>query len=189
MPAPGHVGERPAPHGSVCGLLTQACCLTLVAGLGVDETLSRLDADVSTGSWVSLDELVRTAYADHLRHPARQLAGVAALEGWTLVLEPNGYACSDRRLMSAVSVGTRTVTLCHDADDDELTVMTDGRRTYRLLLRAGPTGASAPRADAVAGDAFWAGDATALVERFSGVRLCAGLVAGLRYRTGSLELP
>ena len=188
VPAPGRVDERRAPYGSVCELLTQACCVTLVSGLGVDETLRRLDAEASTGAWVCLDELVRTAYADHLLHPSRQLAGVAALEGWTLVLEPNGYACSDRRVMSAVSVGTTTVTLCHDADDDELTVMTDGRRTYRLLLRAGPTAAPLPRADAAAGDAFWAGDAAALVERFTGLRLSAELVGGLRYRTGSLDL-
>ena len=128
-------------------------------------------------------ELVRTAYAEHGRHPARQLAGAAPLDGWTLVLEPNGYVCSGRRLMARVSLGTTTVTLYHSEDDDELTVMADGHRSHRLHL---PSGC---RADAGPGDAFWEAGGAALLERYSGIRLSARLVHGLRYRTGSLALP
>jgi hypothetical protein len=187
------------------GLFSQACCLTLVQGLDVTETYARLGADTSVGASVGFDQLVRAAYDEHLCRPGRQLAGAVTLDGWTLVLEPNGYACSRRRLMSRVSVGIRTVTLFHTADDDELSVMTDGRRSHLLDLRAGcrdqagrarlgelpgedPTGDEATSANNPCDDSFWDAAGAALVERYSGVRLGPGLVHGLRYRTGSLEL-
>lgn len=165
-------------------VFTQACCMTLVRGLDVAETFARLGADISGGPSVCFDELVRSSYAEHGRRLGRQLAGAATLDGWTLVLEPNGYACSDPAVLRAVSAGTTTVTLYHCDGDSEISVMADGRRSHRLDLPARHRVELEPRRHV----AFWSTPGPALVERFSGVRLSSGLVHDLRYRTGLLDL-
>ena len=160
-------------------LLGQACCLTLVKALDVDQTFRRLGADTSAGTLLRFDQLIHGAYDEQGRVLGRQLVGAAALEGWTLVLEPNGYACSDVTTLRHLSAATTAITLYHPpgAETDELSVTTDGRRTSRLE----------PDRDDRARCGLWGSSSVALVGRFSGVQLTAGLVGTLRYRTGSVE--
>ena len=168
-------------------VFARACCVTLVCGLDVDETFARLSADTSASMSVRFDELVRAAYDEHERGPGRQLAGATLLDGWTLVLEPNGYACSDSALLREMSAGTTSVTLYHSGiDEDEITVMIDGRRSQ--LLDLGGRGCHVDLEPLGHETSFWATSGPALVERFSGVRLDAELLGCLSYRLGLLPL-
>jgi Family of unknown function (DUF6461) len=185
------------PFREAADLLAQAYCLTLVRGLGVDETFARLGADLDASTTFGFCELVGAAYAD----PAgldRQLAGAAELDGWTLVLEPNGYACTDRRRMRKVSRRTMSVTLYRTADTvQELSINADGRRlstldvlSHRWRSVERPGLFDHPVATAVVGADPPRGTAGAvLVERFTGVPLSLDLLARLRYRSGTLDGP
>lgn len=142
--------------------LASAYCLTLVRGLGVTQTLARLGADTSDSVVIGLPDLVRAAYGDE-RGAGWQLAGAAQLPGWTLVLEPNGFACTSKSRVRRASAETTIVTLYrHDPDVHELTVW-HGRRVASLDL-GGRSGAL-------------------LVEHLTGVVLSVALVGRLSYRT------
>jgi hypothetical protein len=159
-------------------LFAQAYCLTLVRGLGVDQTFARLGADLGRSTTTGFCGLVGSAYEDCGGGIERQLAGAAQLDGWTLLLEPNGYACTGKKRMRKVSRRTTTVTLYRHLDAaQELSVNADGKRLVTLDLAAHEPGNEAPGT----------GHGAVLVEHFTGVRLTVDLLGRLRYRTGTLD--
>lgn len=156
-------------------LFSTACCVTLVQGLSTAETFARLDADTSCSATIGFPELVRRAYGDLGHDSGTRLLGAAQLTGWSLVLEPNGFACTDRQRVRAASRGTTVVTSYRSGDAHELTVTTNGRRRHFYDLAAAPGRLDPDEREAV------------LVERLSGVWLSTALLARLRYRTCRLD--
>ncbi len=87
-------------------LLAQAYCLTLVRGVDVDSAYVRLAAEPSgVDGLLDLDDLVEEAF-DGVDDDRYQLAGATPVGGWTLVLEPNGFAATSAERKRALSDGT-----------------------------------------------------------------------------------
>jgi Family of unknown function (DUF6461) len=89
--------------------LAEAYCVTLVEGLAPAMVLHRFGATVEN-HLTGVDEVRRQAFAawDHYRGD-RMLVAATAVEGWTLVVEPNGYLGVTEECAIAVSHGTRLV--------------------------------------------------------------------------------
>ena len=92
------------------GGVSEAYCLTLVEGLGVDETLRRLAADTSRSTTVGLNELIEEAYEGY-DDPAGEFVGAAETGAWTLLVEPNGFGGTRKKRMKKVSKATTAVTI------------------------------------------------------------------------------
>lgn len=174
----GTVSAAKPSFEDAADLFAQAYCLTLVRGLDVEETFARLGADLATTTTTGFCDLVGSAYEDGGGGLDRQLAGAVQLDGWTLVLEPNGYACTGKRRMRKVSRRTTTVTLYRHLDAaQELSINADGKRLFTLDLVPCPAASGSPGGTGGA----------VLVEHYTGVRLTADLLGRLRYRTGTLD--
>lgn len=169
---------RPSFHDAA-DLLAQAYCLTLVRGLDVGETFARLGADLAASTTTGFCDLVGSAYDDDVdRGVDRQLAGAVQLDGWTLVLEPNGYACTGKKRMRKVSRRTTTVTLYRHLDAaQELSINADGKRIVTLDLIPPCLGTGSPAGTG----------GVVLLEHYTGVRLTVDLLGRLRYHTGTLD--
>ena len=87
--------------------LAEAFCLTLVEGLTPVEVLHRLAAREQV-RLTGVDQLLEPAYGAWEAHEALFL-GVTEVDGWALVVEPNGYLGVTEDAVVPLSVGTRLV--------------------------------------------------------------------------------
>lgn len=103
--------------------LYEASCFTLIEGLRPEDVVARLDArteDVvaQVGAWidsvpsgVSFDDLNSAAYCGpgHYGTWAGHFFGAVAVEGWCLIVEPNGFMGVTPEIIKPLSAGTRLV--------------------------------------------------------------------------------
>lgn len=166
--------------------LDNAYCVSLVRGLSPAEVLVRLDGRAEQ-TCVGVDSLVDAVDDPHEAQKGRQLYGAAALGGWTLVIEPNGFLGVTEARAQAASRGTRWISHFRNINNvDQFVWAQDGvlllafaplfpdtRRGARpdavldAMHRAGfAFGDEVPEADIRPGEA-----AFALAEHLTGVRL------------------
>ncbi|MCP9959633.1 DUF6461 domain-containing protein [Streptomyces sudanensis] len=186
--------------GDHCPDLIEAYCVTLVRAVSPDEALRRLRARAD-GRVTGIAALVGAA-ARAWRESGgdRHFLGLCAVDGWTLIVEPNGYLGSLHEAAAPLSRGTELVAHFRNVSAvDHFSRYADGEP--RLLFEplspyardgAGPGGAAAlmrevgfgPREDAA--DPMAAAEAAfALAERLTGVRLTPELLDGAEFLTGS----
>ncbi|TCO47789.1 hypothetical protein EV646_105346 [Kribbella antiqua] len=105
-------------------------CLTLVQGIDPGEALRRLDAEPSERATGSRD-FTRFAERSHPwaahRNDGRFGIGAVQLEGWTLLLEWNGFLGVTPEVIRPLSAGTRVVSHHRNVDaEDRFCWMEDG---------------------------------------------------------------
>ncbi|CAL9332643.1 hypothetical protein SUDANB106_00160 [Streptomyces sp. enrichment culture] len=89
--------------------LAEAYCLTAIRGLAVSAVLARLDA-VRVCAVRGVDALYGPAYAAWDAFCGERLfAGVTAVDGWTLMVEPVGFLGVTRSVAEPLSRGTTVV--------------------------------------------------------------------------------
>ncbi|URN11000.1 DUF6461 domain-containing protein [Streptomyces radiopugnans] len=89
--------------------LAEAYCLTAIRGLAVSTVLARLDA-VRVCAVRGVDALYGPAYAAWSAFCGERLfAGVTAVDGWTLMVEPVGFLGVPRSVAEPLSRGTTVV--------------------------------------------------------------------------------
>ncbi|GAA4927034.1 DUF6461 domain-containing protein [Streptomyces coeruleoprunus] len=183
-----------------CPELIEAYCLTLVRALSPADVLDRLRARrESTVTGVAA--LVGAAgEAWEANGAERHFVGVCELDGWAMVVEPNGYLGSLDEISAPLSKGTEVVTHFRNVNAvDHFSRYVDGelRLHFEPLFPyardgADPDGAVALMR-AVGFDLRQEGgdiDATteaafALAERLTGVRLTPELMDGARFLCGT----
>ncbi|CAL9368899.1 hypothetical protein SUDANB37_00844 [Streptomyces sp. enrichment culture] len=189
--------------GDHCPELIEAYCLTLVHAVSPEEALRRLRARAE-GRVTGISALVEAA-AEAWKESGgdRHFVGVCAVDGWTLVVEPNGYLGSLDEAAGPLSRGTELVTHFRNVNAvDHFSRYVDGelRVHFEPLFPYARDGADPDGAVALMREVGFDlreddGDlqatteaAFALAERITGVRLTPGLLDGAEFRTGSVPV-
>jgi hypothetical protein len=130
---------------------TQECrlyptyCLTLVQGLEVAEALRRIQTetmDRATGLSELIDLAQKNTYWDG-RNNGRYYIGATQLDGWTLLVEENGFLGVRPEVIRPLSAGTVVVSHYGGVDgEDEFCWMVDGdlRLNFEPLFPYGRSG-------------------------------------------------
>jgi hypothetical protein len=107
--------------------LYEAYCLTLVRGLGRSDALARIDAE-PTGSVFGLMNFINYAYDNaSWRTGSPFPIGAVELDGWTLLVEANGFLGVTAAVIRPLSAGTRVVSHYRNVDaEDRFCWMDDG---------------------------------------------------------------
>ncbi|URM91990.1 DUF6461 domain-containing protein [Streptomyces sp. MRC013] len=186
--------------GDHCPDLIEAYCVTLVRAIPPEEALRRLHARAD-GRVAGIAALVGAA-AEAWKESGgdRHFLGLCAIDGWTLMVEPNGYLGSLDEAAAPLSRGTELVAHFRNVNAvDHFSRYADGepRLRFEPLLPyarggAGPEGAVAlmrevgfDPCDDGADPEVAAEAAFALAERLTGVRLTPELLDGAEFLTGS----
>ncbi|MEV0646977.1 DUF6461 domain-containing protein [Phytomonospora sp. NPDC050363] len=184
--------------------LVEAYCMTFLRGLAPRQVLTALETEpveTLTGA-ESLHDAVSEAYEIH--DGDRLLVAVAELDGWTLMIEPNGYLGTFDEVMRPLSAaGGRVVSHFRNVNAaDHFHLWDDGelRLHFEPLF---PFHRDGPDADALAGELEAAGfdlsedagydrhteAAWALGERLTGVRVTARTLADTTFVCGLAPVP
>ncbi|WP_228975513.1 DUF6461 domain-containing protein [Streptomyces sp. DH12] len=183
-----------------CPELIEAYCVTLVHAVTPQEVLGRLGARPE-GRVTGIRALVDAA-RDAWRATGgdRHYLAVARVDGWSVLVEPNGYLGSLHETAAELSRGTELVTHFRNVNAvDQFSRYVDGALRLRVEplsppapQDADPGGAAAllrdvgfdPRRDG--GDVGAATEAAfALAERLTGVRLTPQVLDGAEWLSGS----
>ncbi|OEJ96995.1 DUF6461 domain-containing protein [Streptomyces thermolilacinus] len=189
--------------GDHCPELIEAYCLTLVHAVSPEEALRRLRARAD-GRVTGIPALVEAA-AEAWKESGgeRHFLGVCEVDGWTLVVEPNGYLGSLDEAAVPLSRDTELVTHFRNVNAvDHFSRYVDGelRLHFEPLFPYARDGADPDGAVALMREVGFDlreddGDleatteaAFALAERMTGVRLTPELLDGAEFRTGSVPV-
>jgi hypothetical protein len=177
--------------------LAQAYCLTLVGGLTPEQSLARLPA-YDLVELIGLDAVEEMAGQQWLRYEQSRrldlLVAATAVDGWTLIVEPNGFVGVTEELILALSEGIRVVSHYRNvnavsrfcwADDGHLRLSFDPLLPH---LRTGDV-TRAAGLDPSAFDESPQEAAFALAESLTGVVLTADLLEHATYLCGSVPVP
>ncbi len=189
--------------GDHCPDLVEAYCATLVRAVSPEEAIGRLRARAD-GRVRGIGALVEAAARAWKESGGdRHFLGLCAVDGWTLMMEPNGYLGSLGEAAVPLSRGTELVAHFRNVNAvDHFSRYVDGelRLHFEPLFPherdgADPDGAVALmrevgfdlRDDSADVEATTEA-AFALAERLTGVRLTAGLLDGAEFLTGSVPV-
>jgi Family of unknown function (DUF6461) len=91
--------------------LAEAYCLTLIRGVAPEELLSHLGAQLPPRQITGIEALTTAAYAAQTEQsdPLVFIGVTQPGDGWTLAVEPNGFAGVNAARMVPASIGTRAV--------------------------------------------------------------------------------
>lgn len=121
-----------------------ALCLTFVEGMSPAQVEARLGADGSTRRTTTFDEA-----ADQQDFGEERFAvQLGSLDGWTVVVEPNGYICSQDAVLADLSAAGRAVMVCWNVNmDSRFGYARDGvlLRVYDPVLGTTEVGAPLPQ--------------------------------------------
>jgi hypothetical protein len=110
------------------GTFSEAACISWVRGLDAEEALRRLGAS-ETPSRRTLADVDPALMKLHKKGSRGEPIGAvaAALDGWTLLVEPNGWAATMAGDLGAMSRGTEIVSIFWNVNGlAEITVARDG---------------------------------------------------------------
>ncbi|MFG1906722.1 DUF6461 domain-containing protein [Kribbella sp. NPDC048928] len=115
--------------------LSYAYCMTLVRGVGAAEALSRINGEVVDRS-AGLTAFIKYAQDNSPwfgREDQRLVIGATELDGWTLLLESNGFLGVTTEVIQPLSDGTRVVShYCNVDAEDRFCWMEDGELRVRF---------------------------------------------------------
>jgi uncharacterized protein DUF6461 len=110
-----------------------AYCLTLVEGLDRAEALQRIKADPSERVAGVINFSRYAADNSSWHSGSRFVIGAVQLEGWTLLVEWNGFLGVTQEVIRPLSAGTRVVSHCRNVDaEDRFCWMEDGDLRLRF---------------------------------------------------------
>jgi len=183
--------------------LAEAFCLTLVEGLTPAEVFHRLGAREQV-RLTGVEELVEPAYGAWDAHDALFL-GVTTVDGWALVVEPNGYLGVTEDAVVPLSAGTRLVSHFRNVNAvDHFYWIENGdiRLDFEPLFPADRGGSDADRLadvmrqvgfdlrrDEDRGYELHTEAAFALAESVTGVRLTPQFLSSATFLCGTAPLP
>jgi hypothetical protein len=186
--------------------LAEAYCVTLVRGLAPAALVERLGATYAGRVITGVDELCAWAYEVWDEEDGDRLpVGVAAVGGWTLMVEANGYAGVTEKLIGPASAGTTLVSHFVNVNAvDHFQWYEDGdlRLTFEPLFPFSRSGSDPDGlVDAMRAAGFdlsdgddreyrQAGEAAfALAEHITGVRLTPESLAAAEYICAMVDRP
>lgn len=186
--------------GDHCPELIEAYCVTLVHAVSPVEALGRLRARAD-GRVTGIAALVEAAgEAWKASGGDRHFLGLCAVDGWTLMVEPNGYLGSLDEAAVPLSRGTELVTHFRNVNAvDHFSRYANGglRLHFEPLFPCARDGADPDGAVALMREVGFdlreddadlevtTEAAFALAERLTGVRLSPELLDGAEFLTGS----
>jgi hypothetical protein len=109
-----------------CGELAQSYCLTWVRGATPNEVIRRLggvnpfhlqgldDLDASAGRTTYLENAVEGGTFHTDRTTGFEFVAVVQLDGWSLVVEPNGYLCTEDAARVRLSQHTTIISVYYN---------------------------------------------------------------------------
>lgn len=146
-----------------------AVCLTFVEGLPPNEVEGRLGADPGSRRSATFQQA-----ADDQDFVAERFAiQVGVTDGWTVLVEPNGYVCSQDSVLVDLSAGGRAVTVFWNVNlDSRFGYARDGVlvRVFDPVLGTSEVGDPLPE-EASAADEQPIHAALALAEALTGVQV------------------
>jgi hypothetical protein len=148
-----------------------AVCLTFVEGLSPEQVERRLGADPSSRRTTTFEQ----AAEDQDFVAERFAIQVGVIDGWTVLVEPNGYVCSQDAVLAALSAGGRAVMVFWNVNlDSRFGYARDGVlvRVFDPVLGTSEVGDPLPE-EVGAGDGQPIHAALALAEALTGVRVTA----------------
>jgi hypothetical protein len=149
-----------------------AVCLTFVEGLSPDQVEDRLGADPGSRRSTTFEQA-----ADDQDFVAERFAiQVGVIDGWTVLVEPNGYVCSQDAVLAGLATGGRAVMVFWNVNlDSRFGYARDGVlvRVFDPVLGTSEVGDPLPE-EAGPADEQPIHAALALAESLTGVRVTAG---------------
>ncbi|WP_236239169.1 DUF6461 domain-containing protein [Streptomyces sp. CC228A] len=184
-----------------CPELVRACCVTIVHAVTPEQVLERLRARpegrvTGISALVDASEEAWRAYGGD-----RHFVGLRMVDGWTVMVEPNGFLGSLEEMAAPLSRGTELVTHFRNVTAvDQFSRYSDGRLRLRFepLFPCAGGGAEAESAVALMREVGFDLEreggslsatteaAFALAERMTGVRLTPELLDAADFLCGSV---